>query len=247
MTENRSPSSRKLSRAQTVRELAERLEQMETARRGGQGGAVAAAGIPALDGLLPEGGFRRGTLVEWLAGSAASGVDGLALLSARGLLRRGTVLVVLDREQTFYPPAAAAWGVPLPQMIVVRPGNLAEEWWAREQCLQSAGVAVSLCRLKRATNRALRRLQLAAERGNGLGFLLRSLSARGQPAWSDVRLAVSSLASFSPGRRWRVELVHSRRGAGGKSVILELDDATGALSPITELAAPARVSRAARA
>jgi len=246
MTENRSPSSKKLSRAQTVRELAERLEQMETARRGGKG-AVAAAGIPSLDGLLPEGGFRRGTLVEWLAGSAASGVDCLALLSARRLLRRGTVLVVLDREQTFYPPAAAAWGVPLPQMIVVRPGNSAEELWALEQCLQSAGVAVSLCRLKRATNRALRRLQLAAERGNGLGFLLRSMSARGQPAWSDVRLAVSSLASFSSGRRWRVELVHSRRGAGGKSVILELDDATGALSPITELAASARVSRAARA
>jgi hypothetical protein len=115
----------------------------------------------------------------------------LALLAARSLLRDGRVLVVLDRERTFYPPAAAAWGMPLEETIVVYPANATEELWALEQCLQSAGVAVSWCRLERATSRQLRRLQLAAERGRGLGFLLRPLSARGQPAWNDVRLAVT--------------------------------------------------------
>jgi hypothetical protein len=197
--------------------------------------------------LLPEGGFRDGTLVEWLADSAASGADLLALLAARPLVREGRVLVVLDREKTFYPPAASAQGMELQRTIVVRPANSTEELWALEQCLQSAGVAVSWCRLERATNRQLRRLQLAVEKGRGLGFLLRPLSARGQPAWSDVRLAVTSLVSLSSNRSWNVELVRSRRGAGKHSVILEFNDATGHVSSAAELAPTARLSRAARA
>lgn len=249
MMENQTPSAKtrsaKIGRARTVGELARRLEKMEGARRSTCG--AAATGIPALDGWLPERGFRAGTLVEWLADSAATGVDLLALLAARSRLQDGAALVVFDREQTFYPPAAVAWGIAPQQMIVVRPKNPTEELWALEQCLQSAGVAVSLCRLQRATSRALRRLQLAVERGGGLGFLLRPLSARGQPAWSDVRLLVTSLVSFSASRRWRVELVRCRRGAGAKALILELDNATGLVSLAAELAPATRVLQADRA
>jgi protein ImuA len=251
MTDNRSPS-RNSARSRTLRELACQLKQMEATRRPGGHEEAAATGIPALDSLLPDGGFRGGTLIEWLADSAASGVDLLAILAARSLLREGRVLVVLDREKKFYPPAAAAWGIAPQQTIVVRPQNTTDVLWALEQCLQSSGVAVSLCRLERVTSRVLRRLQLAAERGGGRGFLLRALSARDQPAWSDVRLVVNALLSPSlrsppGGRRWRVELVRCRRGAGEKTVILELDDATGLVSEASELALPARGSRPARA
>ncbi len=245
MTDKRSQQLNTV-RAQTVRELAQRLEQMEAARRPGSCGSTA-TGIPALDTLLPDGGFRSGTLVEWLAESTASGVGFLALLSARSLLQDGKILVVLDRDTTFYPPAAIAWGIAPQQMIVVRPKNPTEELWALEQCLQSAGVAISLCRLEHATSCVLRRLQLAAEHGGGLGFLLRPLSARGQPAWSDVRLLVTPLVSLPSSRRWRVELVRCRRGTGEKSVNLELNDATGVVSAITELAPAAGVSQAVRA
>lgn len=246
MTENRTPPAKNLSHARTVRELARRLEKMEVTRRTSDTKAIP-TGIAALDTLLPEGGFQGGKLVEWLADSPASGVDLLALLSARSLLQNGAAIVVLDRDKTFYFPAVITLGITPRQIIVVRPKNREEELWALEQCLQSAGVAVSLCRLERATTRALRRLQLAVERGGGLGFLLRPLSARGQPAWSDVRLMVTPLVTLSSHRRWRVEVVRCRRGACEKSLILELDDATGALSAIPELAATARGSRVARA
>ncbi len=257
MTASRS-QRRNPARAHTLQELAERLGKIEKARRLlninvtkpginlAQAG-LAPTGIAALDGLLPQGGFRDGTLIEWLADSAACGVDLLALVSARALLRDGRALVVLDRERTFYPPAAAAWGLALAQTIVVRPANPAEELWALEQCLQSAGVGVSLCRLERATSRVLRRLQLAAEKGGGLGFLLRPLSVLGQAVWSDVRLAVAAVESSSSNRRCRVELVRCRRGGGEKSVILELDDATGLVFEPSQLAPAARKSRAARA
>src|ERR1700685_551801 len=228
---------------QALRELAARLKQADFKRCHAAGQVVLSTGIPPLDGLLPEGGFRPGTLVEWLAASPASGVDLLALLSVRSLLRDGGALVVLDPEKTFYPPAAAACGLVAQQTIVVRSKKRADVLWTLEQCLQSPGVAVCLCRLERVNSRVLRRMQLAAERGGGLGFLLRPLSARGQPAWSDMRLEVTSIlppafSGASWARRWRVELVRSRRG-NEKTAILEFDDATGVVSAIFELVAAA--------
>ena len=54
------------------------------------------------------------------AGSG-NGAATLGLLSAREACREGGVLVVVDRSQTFYPPAAAAWGIDLERLIVVSP------------------------------------------------------------------------------------------------------------------------------
>src|ERR671919_102312 len=54
-------------------------------------------GSPALDRLLPAGGLRRGTLVEYLASAAGSGAGTLALAAAREACREGRALVILDR------------------------------------------------------------------------------------------------------------------------------------------------------
>src|SRR4051794_4823061 len=53
-------------------------------------------GSPALDRLLPAGGVRRGTLVEYLTATAGSGAGILALSAAREACREGRALVVLD-------------------------------------------------------------------------------------------------------------------------------------------------------
>ncbi len=240
-------------------------------------------GIEALDRLLPDAGFREGTLIEWLA-EAGSG-DQLALLTAGPALGKDRFLIVIDSEKTFYPPAAAALGIDLGRLILVRPGKFArpmktshpvlspsegiagvatapgteipntetpstETLWALEQTLQSRGVAVTFCRLQRLNARVFRRLQLAAERGGGLGFLIRAPSARNEPSWSDVRLWVEpACGEFSPsGRRWRVEVLRCRRGeAGQRSILLEYDDATHTVHPASEPAPAALPKRAHRA
>lgn len=267
-------------RTVTLQRLAAQLEKMEKVRRhsltrspscdlkvrGNQSGRsaspasnrsekVISTGIDALDRLLPDAGFREGTLVEWLA-EAGSG-DQLALLAAAPALGHDRLLFVIDSETTFYPPAAAALGIDLRRLILVRPRKTASEkgartktvakrevpiaerqseetLWALEQTLQSRGVAVTFCRLERMNARVFRRLQLAVERGGGLGFLIRAPAARSEPSWSDVRLAVEALPEkFSPGeislsgRRWRVEVLRCRRGAAGqRSIVLEYNDAT---------------------
>jgi len=227
------------------RELAQQLEKLCALRRPEGRDGVTPTGIPPLDDLLPDGGFRDGTFIEWL-GESASGAEQLALLAARPMLRDRGPLIVIDAEKAFYPPAAAPT-VDLEQVIAVRPATLADALWALEQSLQCPGVGLTLCRLERLSARAGRRLQLAAERGGGLGFVVRPPAARGQPSWSDLQLSVESVSSESPGRRWQVELLRSRRGAGERAVLMEYDDATNDVHSPSELAPRAPVPKAARA
>jgi len=236
-------------RTKTVQELAEKLRRLENSRRSSRRNASAKAGrseggtfstgIKTLDQLLPDGGFREGTLIEWLEETASSGIDQLALMTGIPLLEKneGGVLVVVDGEETFYPPAAAALGIDLTKLIVVRPQSAADTLWTLEQSLQSPGVLVSLCRLNRLHTRAGRRLQLAAERGGGVGFLIRPASVRGQPSWCDVRMLVESLCSESASlkKRWRVEVLRCRQGrTGERSIFLEYDDATNTVHPASQ-------------
>jgi hypothetical protein len=116
----------------------------------------------------------------------------LSLLAAREACREGGALVVLDRSRTFYPPAAAAWGIDLDRLIVVRPTNVQDEHWAAVQSLRSPAVAAMWGTIDRLDGRAFRRLQLAAQAGRTLGLFLRPPSARGQPSWADVTLGVNN-------------------------------------------------------
>lgn len=231
---------------------------------------VISSGSAALDCLLPAGGFCRGTLVEWLSAVGGNGTGTLAVIAAREAALQGGVVVVIDRGRWFYPPAAACWGIDLEKLIVIRPRSHQDELWALDQTLRCAGVAAVWSPLPaQLDQRNFRRLQLAAERGGGLGLLLRSDQVRGRPSWSDVQLLVEptrcptqeqvSGSFYSGGRRLRIQLIRSRGQVCGGSVELEIDDVTGVVKSVSEsdgkstehlaarLAAPAPPRRSARA
>jgi hypothetical protein len=182
------------------------------------------------------------------------------LLAAREACREGGLLVVIDRQQTFYPPAAVAWGIDLDRLIVVRPQSARDELWAAVQSLRSPVVAAVWGTIDRLDSRAFRRLQLAAQAGRTLGLLLRPPTARGQPSWADVRLevrklqnanckmqianwggssinnlhfAICNLQSFSfATRRVRVGVLRLRGGRAGSWTTLEIDDAAYTLREV---------------
>ena len=120
-------------------------------------------------------------LIEWLSGMARSGAATLSLLCAREACRQGGALVVIDRQQTFYPPAAAAWGIDLDRLIIVRPQSARDELWAAVQSLRSPAVAAVWAPIDRLDSRAFRRLQLAAQAGRTLGLLLRPRTSAANP------------------------------------------------------------------
>jgi hypothetical protein len=204
-------------------------------------------------------------LVEWVEGESSSGVEEkwsrgteeksgnysttplllssyssavtLSLLAAREACRDGGVLVVIDREGTFYPPGAAAWGVDLQRLIVVRPASARDQLWAAVQTLRSPAVAAVWTAIDRLDDRAFRRLQLAAQGGGTLGCLARPARAQGEPSWADVRLEVRpwsvvrgplpsyhGLRTTDYGRSVQVHVLRCRHGRAGGGAWLEIDD-----------------------
>jgi hypothetical protein len=258
-------ADRLVGRVLTLQRLADQLQKLERSSHSvGDVNEAISSGLEVLDHLLPDGGFRAGTLIEWVAEKGSA--DQLALLAARSALGEDRVLIVIDDEETLYPPAAAALGIDLRRLFLVRPGKTArratrvetekrpaasvETLWALEQALASRGVAVTFCRLGKISARVFRRLQLSAERGGGLGFLIRPPTARGEPSWSDVRFGIEAMSEgdSSSARRWRVEVLRCRRGAAGERfALLEYDDATNTVRPIAPVAPAVASLRRARA
>jgi len=212
---------------------------------------VVSSGCPALDRILPENGFRSGTLVEWLSCGPGDGAATLAFRTAVEALHASTasrgrpvpdgrVVVVLDPSGEFYPPAAIAQGIDPPRLIVVHPGNQADHLWALDQALRCPAVAavvawpdgaIKSVRLNgKLDGRAFRRLQLAVEQGSGLGLLVRPAALRGEPSWADVRLLVEPLPCAQMGtvpyvaRRLRIVLLRCRGGRGERTIEVEMDD-----------------------
>jgi hypothetical protein len=90
-------------------------------------------------------------------------------------------------------------------------GRAPESLWAFEQTLGSGASDIALAWATRSPRaRAIRRLQLAAERGKSLGVLFRPLRAARESSAAVLRVAVEPIADGA-----RVTLLKSRGGARG--------------------------------
>jgi cell division inhibitor SulA len=93
-----------------------------------------------------------------------------------------------------YVPFASAWqqaGVALPHLQVVEAAPR-DALWATEQCLRSGACAAVVCWPLQADDRALRRLQVAAETGQCLGFAFRPMKAAHNPSPVALRIAIDA-------------------------------------------------------
>lgn len=224
-------SSQKLAQVQQLRE---QIARCETQRRPADS-THSSAGAPILDRLLPGGGFRPGTIVEWLAEEPGSGTSALVILAARAACRTGRQLVVLDRSRRFYPLALVPWKFPSEQVLVVRALTEADELWAADQALRSSAVGAVWLTWDQLSSQDFRRLQLAAEQGGSLGLLIRPAHHLGQPSWADVQWRVASRAPppNSSGRLLSIELTRCRGGQAKPPVIVEIDDHSGSLREVS--------------
>jgi hypothetical protein len=158
-------------------------------------------------------------------------------------------LVVIDPQGSFYPPAAWAAGVDLQRTAIVRPRTLADQHWAAHEALRCPGVGAVLWWPDRLDDRQFRRLQLAAEAGETLGFFIRPARSQHEPSWADVRILVEPQRERGPRwslhsggatdrRRLRLTLVRARGITENRTLDLEWDDETNALRLAPPLVAP---------
>lgn len=155
-------------------------------------------GHARLDEALPEGGWPASALSELLLASPGCGELQLLWPSLARLTAEAGRVVLVAPPFIPYAPAWQAAGVDLRWLVKVD-ADPVDALWAAEQCLRSGSCAAVLCWPERADDRALRRLQVAAETGQALAFACRPQPVSVNPSPAALRIAIDTRPA-----QWRV-------------------------------------------
>lgn len=147
-----------------------------------------ASGHTGLDALLPHRGWTLGTLTEVLLDLDGIGELELLLPVLAVLTRQHRHIAAIAPPYLLYPAALLAGGIALEYLHCVETVSDIEALWATEQCLRSGVCGAVLCWPHQATDRSLRRLQVAAEAGQALGFAFRATRAAANPSPASTRI-----------------------------------------------------------
>lgn len=227
-------AGRKTAVLKDLREHIHRLERLESPRRIG---AVRALpfGIPALDSLWPEGGLPLAALHE-VNSTTVAGFAAASAFAAAGAGRLGRHVLWCTTSPDFYAPGLAQIGLPAARLIVVRARSEKDVLAVMEEALRHTALGCVIGETPRLDLTTSRRLQLAAESGATLAFVLRRRRKTGElePIAAASRWRIAAAPS-SPHRipqsgraRWTLELLRSRSGGTGIWNV-EVPDAQGYL------------------
>ncbi|MFJ3483052.1 translesion DNA synthesis-associated protein ImuA [Pseudomonas sp. NPDC090202] len=151
--------------------------------------AAQPTGHALLDRALPLGGWPPAALTEILIPAHGSGELRLLWPTLARLAASGERIVLVAPPFVPYPQAWQAAGVDLRQLAVID-ANERDALWAVEQCLRSGSCGTVLCWPDKIDDRALRRLQVAAETGETLAFACRGQQAALNPSPAALRIAI---------------------------------------------------------
>ena len=164
-------------------------------------------GFNELDNVIPGAGWPVGAVTEVYAERPGLGELQLVMPAAARLTQSGHWVSLIGAPHIPYAPALASQGVDLGRILLVNPQTLEEKLWAAEQALRASCCGAVLLWVEQIPERALRRLQLAAEEGETTLLLFRS--GRVTPAsMAALRLHVSRADSRT------IVRVLKRRGGG---------------------------------
>ena len=154
-----------------------------------------ATGIAALDSSLPQGGWPPTALSEILLPADGVGELQLVLPALARLARKDKPVMLVSPP---YLPGVAGWcagGVDMRHVVIVQAASSTQALWAMEQCLRSAACAAVLGWPNQADDRALRRLQVAADTGHTPGFVFRDRRHAGQASPAALRVELQAGAT----------------------------------------------------
>jgi hypothetical protein len=186
----------------------------------GERHAPTGRGVPtghaALDAILPEAGWLRGALIEAIAPQWGIGELQLFLPAMAAATQSNKQLVWIAPPYTPYPPALVSGGISIRHLLVLRPPRHQDIPWAMETVLRQRHCAMVLAWHGRLRPKTVRRLQLAAEAGGGLGVLF-------QPEHRDSTFAATRLRLTPSATGLQLTLLKSRATRGQQTVPIALD------------------------
>ncbi|GAB6041146.1 translesion DNA synthesis-associated protein ImuA [Endothiovibrio diazotrophicus] len=148
-----------------------------------------ASGFDELDERL-GGGWPQGALTELHYDEEGVGELGLLMPALARLSQEGRWIAWIAPPHIPYAPALAAHEVDLAKVLLVHPRSQADALWATEQALRSGTCGAVLAWPGKADDRALRRLQLAAEARGCWGVLFRPAERHDRPSPAALRLSL---------------------------------------------------------
>jgi recombination protein RecA len=218
--------------AAVVAQLREQIRRLQAAPRSYL--AVLRTGVEHFDGLFPDGGLPLGHGVE-LWGEAASGRTSLALRAVAAAGREQRLSAWIDGPRELYPPAAAALGVELQRLLIVRPKAPGQLVWTAVQILRSGAFSCVVLDLTHTGVRLGlaegRKLQDAAAKGGAVLVLLTPPDAPGEGL---VRLRTQAVGVEG----LSVEVLRNRRGAPGAQALVAWDALYPGCAPVYRYEVP---------
>jgi hypothetical protein len=146
-------------------------------------------GWAALDARLPGGGWPVGALIEMAPLCEGLGEVSLLMPALKDWCDEGRSIGFVNPPHIPYAPALVRSGLKLRAIVWIAPRCDGDALWAAEQMLR-AGAAAVLVWSEVQEDRALRRLQLAAENGKSCAFLYRCAAWLRNASPAAVRLLV---------------------------------------------------------
>jgi hypothetical protein len=246
---------------QLLENLRQQIQTVTSAGRASDG-TTFSSGCQAIDRLLPGGGYSRGIVTQWFnppshhRNHLASGyaAELLSLMAARQACCDGQAMVVIDPDHAFNPPAAAALGVELSSLIVLRPDipnhqhKSSDLMWAIDQSLRCSAVGAVWGMVGDADPRWLRRFQLSAEQSGVVGCFVRPGRSANQPSWSEVDWQIKRIgppqrqsstatqngtgqnaARRDSYRRVQLNLLRATGGRAGQDITIQINTITGSV------------------
>jgi len=187
--------------------------------RGGQVSAAVktvSSGFDELDALL-AGGWPQGALTELIMPRQGIGALRLLMPALAQLSRDDRWICWVAPPHIPYAPALVSAGIDLSRVLLGRPWGRQDGLWALEQSLRSGNCGAVLAWPTLEDSVTLRRLQLAAEAGNTLGFLFRSQRHVRHPSPAALRL------QLEPGSGGGLSVSILKRRAGRAAGAVHLD------------------------
>jgi cell division inhibitor SulA/protein ImuA len=172
-------------------------------------------GIAALDALI--GGWPLGALTEILL--PAHGIGELRLFAPLLVREEAGWIVFMAPPYMPYAPALGALPVNLARVLVVQPPSPADRLWATEIVLRDGGGGIVFAWPGAVVQSLwLRRLQLAAEAGAGMGILFRPVAAASENSPAALRLKLEPAKGGL-----RLQVLKKRGGSMGPINGIRLD------------------------
>jgi protein ImuA len=199
-------------------------------------------GIGPIKNAFPNAEFPLGAVHEFVYTGAedAAATAGFVAALLASLMRSKGASLWISTSRLIFPPALRSFNIAPDKIIFIDLQKEKEILWAMEESLKCDGLSAVIGEMRDLSFTDSRRLQLAVEKSQVTGFILRKNSDRLNITACLTRWKITSLPSELPGEmpgvgfpRWNIELLKVRNGKPGT---WQMEFAAGHLRHIPKIA-----------